>query len=143
MRRRPNGVWALDLTAANAVTTWGTGGAHVAGGAGPSFGSDGTLYVAITKDPVTPPSPYASRVVALARPTLQPKDWLSTEGADFNASPVVFKHKERELLAVSANDGRLYLLDARSLGGADHRTPLHVTANSRARPGRRPGHLGG
>ena len=29
---------------------------------------------------------------------------------------------------MSGNDGRLYLLDAASLGGADHRTPLHVTA---------------
>ena len=124
----PNGVWALDLTADNRVTTWGTGGAHVAGDAGPTFGTDGTLYVATTADAATPPSPNANRVVALDRPTLQPKDWLATDGADFNASPVVFKHKGRELVAVSANDGRLYLLDAESLGGADHRTPLHVTA---------------
>ena len=124
----PNGVWALDLTAGNTVTTWRTGGAHVAGSAGPAFGADGTLYVATTKDGSTPSSPNANRVVALDRPRLQAKDWLATDGADFNASPVVFKHKDRELVAVSANDGRLYLLDARSLGGADHRTPLHVTA---------------
>ena len=124
----PNGVWALDLTAANTVTTWGTGGAYVAGSAGPVFGTDGTLYVATTRDASKPPSPHANSVVALDRPKLQAKDWLTTDGADFNASPVVFKHKERELVAASANDGRLYLLDARSLGGADHRTPLYVTA---------------
>jgi hypothetical protein len=124
----PNGVWALDLTAANAVTTWRSGGAHVAGSAGPTFGTDGTVYVATTTDASTPPSPHANSVVALDRATLQPKDWLATDGADFNASPVVFKHKDRELAAVSGNDGRLYLLDTRSLGGADHRTPLHVTA---------------
>jgi hypothetical protein len=100
----------------------------VAGNAGPTFGTDGTLFVATTKGAATPPSPFANRVVALDRKTLQPKDWLTTDGADFNASPVVFKHKARELVAVSANDGRLYLLDAQSLGGADHRTPLHVTA---------------
>jgi hypothetical protein len=124
----PNGVWALDLTAANKVTTWRSGGAHVAGSAGPSFGTDGTVYVATSKDASTPPSPHANSVVALDRATLQPKDWLATEGADFNASPVLFKHKERELAVVSGNDGRVYLLDAGSLGGADHRTPLHVTA---------------
>jgi hypothetical protein len=132
----PNGVWALDLTANNTVTTWGTGGAHVAGSAGPTFGTDGTIYVAMSADTATPPSPYASRVVALDPATLRPKDWLATDGADFNASPVVFKHKDRELVAVSGNDGRLYLLDTGSLGGADHRTPLHVTAKySSAGPG--------
>jgi outer membrane protein assembly factor BamB len=124
----PNGVWALDLTSANTVTTWRSGGAHVAGSAGPSFGTDGSIYVATTTDASTPASPYANSVVALDRATLQPKDWLATDGADFNASPVVFKHKDRELAAVSGNDGRLYLLDTSSLGGPDHRTPLHVTA---------------
>ena len=124
----PNGVWALDLTAANTVTTWRSGGAQVAGSAGPSFGTDGTIYVATTTDASTPPSPHANSVVALDRATLQPKDWLATDGADFNASPVLFKHKDRELAAVSGNDGRLYLLDTGSLGGPDHRTPLHVTA---------------
>jgi hypothetical protein len=124
----PNGVWALDLMAANTVTTWRSGGAHVAGRAGPSFGTDGRIYVATTADASTPPSPHANSVVALDRETLQPKDWLTTDGADFNASPVLFKHKDQELAAVSGNDGRLYLLDTGSLGGADHRTPLHVTA---------------
>jgi hypothetical protein len=123
----PNGVWALDLTAANTVTTWRSGGAHVAG-AGPTFGTDGTIYVATSTDAGAPPSPYANSVVGLDRTTLQPKDWFATDGADFNASPVVFKYKDRELVAASGNDGRLYLLDHGSLGGADHRTPLHVTA---------------
>ena len=124
----PNGVWALDLTAANTVTTWRSGGAHVAGSSGPSFGTDGTIYIATTTDVSKPPSPHANSVVALDRATLQPKDWVATDGADFNASPVMFKHKDRELAAVSGNDGRLYLLDTGSLGGPDHRTPLHVTA---------------
>lgn len=124
----PNGVWALDLTADNTVTTWRSGGAHVAGNAGPTFGTDGTLYVATTKDASPTPSPHANSVVALDRATLEPKDWFATDDADFNASPVVFKYKDRVLVAVSGNNGRLYLLDAASLGGADRRTPLHVTA---------------
>jgi outer membrane protein assembly factor BamB len=124
----PNGVWALDLTADNKVTTWPTGGAHVAGNAGPTFGTDGTLYVATTEDASAAPSRHANSVVALDRATLQPKDWLTTDEGDFNATPVVFRHKDRELVAVSGNNGRLYLLDAASLGGPDHRTPLHVTA---------------
>jgi hypothetical protein len=125
-----NGVWALDLTAGNTVTKWSSGAADVAGRSGPAFGTDGTLYVATTAEPaVTHPgaTSYANAVVALARGTLEAKHWFTTEDADFNASPVVFRYKDRELVAASGNNGRLYLLDAASLGGADHRTPLHVT----------------
>jgi outer membrane protein assembly factor BamB len=100
----------------------------VAGSAGLTFGTDGTVYVATTKDAAALPNPHANSVVALERPSLRRKDWFTADDADFNATPVVFKHKGRELVAASGNDGRLYLLDARSLGGADHRTPLHVTA---------------
>lgn len=124
----PNGVWALDLRADNKVTTWRTGDAYVAGTAGPTFGPDGTLYVALTTSRSTAASPYANSVVALDPSTLEPKDWLTTEDADFNATPAVFRYKDRQLLVASGNNGRLYLLDTASLGGADHRTPLHVTA---------------
>jgi hypothetical protein len=39
-------------------------------------------------------------------------------------SPVVFPFKEWELVAGGGKEGVLYLLDAKSPGGADHRTPL-------------------
>jgi hypothetical protein len=124
----PNGVWALDLTADNKVTMWATGGADVAGSAGPAFGTDGTLYVATSRNSTSAPNEYANSVVALDRATLKPKGWFTADDADFNASPVVFNYKDRELVVASGNDGRLYLLAAASLGGPDHRTPLHVTA---------------
>jgi outer membrane protein assembly factor BamB len=126
----PNGVWALDLTADNKVTLWNTGTAHAAGRSGPAFGTDGTLYVATTKETAATnrgATSSANRVVALARETLEPKHSFIADEADFNASPVVFRYKDRELVVASGNNGRLYLLDAASLGGADHRTPLHVT----------------
>ena len=51
--------------------------------------------------------------------------------------------RTRTCVAVTGNDGRLYLLDGASLGGADHQTPLLVPARSPAavgapawRPGR-------
>ena len=40
---------------------------------------------------------------------------------------MVIRHKDKDLVAAAANDGKLYLLDSASLGGADHKTPLHVT----------------
>lgn len=124
----PNAVWAIDLTADNKVTSWNTGGADLAGTTGPSFGADGTVYVALGNAARGGSATYANAVVALDRATLTPKDWLSAPGIEFNSAPIVLRHKDRDLVAATANDGRLYLLDAASLGGADHKAPLHVTA---------------
>lgn len=128
----PNGVWAIDLTTKERkVSTWKTGGASVAGG--PALGTEGTLYVSVGADRRAASSPasldagVSNAVVALDRKTLERKDWFTAEGADFNASPTVIRYKDKDLVAVTANDGRMYLLDGASLGGADHKTPLHVT----------------
>ena len=141
----PNGVWALDLIGrqqGHDLAYWRRArrGQRRARPSAPTARSTSRRR----RTPPPAPNRYASSVVALDPATLQAKDWFSADGADFNASPVVFKHKDRELAAVSGNDGRLYLLDTTSLGGADHRTPLHVTAKYSA-PGtrRRPGDMGG
>ena len=42
-----------------------------------------------------------------------------------NMSPVVFPFKQWELVAAAGKEGVIYLLDAKSMGGADHRTPLY------------------
>ena len=68
------------------------------------------------------PSTYSNSIVALEPKTLKLKDSFTQPGADFNASPVIFRYKDKDLMAVSGNDGRLYLLDGTSL-----KTPLHVT----------------
>jgi hypothetical protein len=128
----PNGVYALDINVEEPKTvSWFTGGANVAGSAGPTFGTDGTVYVATSKlaAGAVPAgnAAHASAVVALEPKTLKLKDWFAAPDADFNASPVVFRYKDKDVIVASANDGRLYVLDAASLGGADHRTPLFVT----------------
>lgn len=131
----PNGVWAIDLLADNKVTTWKTGGASVVGTAGPALGTEGTLYVALGHGPAQGTTVNgkgadvsdSNAVVALDRKTLEPKDWFSAPGADFNASPIVIRYKGKDLIAATANDGRMYLLDGASLGGSDHTTPLFVT----------------
>lgn len=137
----PNGLYALDLSATERkVAAWKSGAADIAGRRGPAFGTDGTIYLALGhtaksgapgSGPAQPPgSPrgLGSAVVALDRKGLEQKDYFTADGADFNASPIVVRYKNRDLVAVTGNDGRLYLLDGASLGGADHRTPLHVTA---------------
>jgi PQQ-like domain len=118
----PNGVWAIDLASdTKKPVSWKTNGGNVAGTAGPTIGTDGTIFVAVG-DGATGPSTYSNSIVALEPKTLKLKDSFTQPGADFNASPVIFRYKDKDLMAVSGNDGRLYLLDGTSL-----KTPLHVT----------------
>jgi hypothetical protein len=44
-----------------------------------------------------------------------------------NVSPVTFAYKDKQLVVAPGKDGSLALLDAASLGGADHNTPLFET----------------
>jgi hypothetical protein len=60
--------------------------------------------------------------------TLQVKDWFSMAGASFSSTPVIFKYKDREIVAATTKDGRVFLLDTASLGGADHKTALYASA---------------
>jgi outer membrane protein assembly factor BamB len=128
----PNAVWAIDpMAEPPQATSWKTDGASVAGTL--AFGSDGTVYAAIG-DGRAGDAGYANAVVALDPQTLQVKDWFQHPGARFVSTPVVFQvvfqNKGKDLLAEVAGDGRIFLLDAASLGGADHKTPLEITPPS-------------
>jgi len=51
--------------------------------------------------------------------------WITKKDLDMgNMSPVVFPFDKWELVAGAGKEGVIYLLDAKSLGGADHQTPL-------------------
>ena len=113
-----NGVWAMDLSSpGRTVTSWRTGGPSVAGSAGPTIGTDGTVYVAA-----------GDSVVALERKTLQQRDSFTQPKADFSASPLVFQHRGKDLIAAAGRDRRLYILNSTLLGGNDHQTPLSATS---------------
>ena len=117
----PNGVWAVDLTVAERpVTTWETKGGSVVGLAAPTFGTNGSIYVSTGSGS----SPTSNAVVSLEAKTLTQKDWFSPGASAFVSAPVAFQHNTRDLIVAANRDGRLYLLDATSLGGADHKTPL-------------------
>jgi hypothetical protein len=122
-----NGVWAIDLgSPEKAVTSWKTNSGSVTGTAGPTFGADGTVYVAVGSGSGSNGS-YSNSVVALEPKTLKLRDYFTEPGADFNASPVVFDYKGKDLVIASAKDGRMFVLNSTSLGGTDHHTPLSVT----------------
>jgi outer membrane protein assembly factor BamB len=129
----PNAVWAIDPSGENPqAVSWKTNGGGVAGTL--AFGNDGTVYAAIGEGKASAGG-YSNAVVALDPRTLQVKDWLALPGAGFASTPVVFRRRDKELLAEAAADGRIFLLDTASLGGKGHGTPLAVTPSSGSRTG--------
>jgi outer membrane protein assembly factor BamB len=120
----PNGVWSVDLASeAKAVQSYDTKGASIAGTVPPAFGTDGTLYIATGAGK----SEVANAVVSLDQKTLTQKDWFATT-TPFTSNPVVFQYKNKDLIVAANKDGRLYVLDSASLGGTDHKTPLHKSS---------------
>jgi hypothetical protein len=119
-----NGVWALDLYTKQ-VTTWK---GNVAGIAGPAFSGDGTLYVATGGGGNG--GETSNALVALDPKTLSVKAWYEAGASEFASTPVIFEHKGRNLIAATTKDGRVHLLDAANLGGADHKTALFTTPAS-------------
>lgn len=117
----PDAIWAMDWSKdEKPVVSWKSDDAPIAG---PAFAADGTLYVT-TGDGT---SAYANAVVALDPKTLKVKDWFAQPGARFRSSPVVFTDENRTNVAAAGEDGRIYVLDAAALGGADHKSALAAT----------------
>lgn len=134
-----NAVYAMDLNkpdrpvARFQATT--TGGAGIWGRAGVAIGSNGRVY-AETGDGSWDPEKgkFADTFLGLTPGNLQLADyytpsnraWITKKDLDMGCiSPVVFPFKDRELIAGGGKEGVLYLLDSKSMGGADHRTPLY------------------
>ncbi len=123
----PSGVWAIDLDSeAKPVVSWKTNGGSVVGAV--AFTSDGTLIAAIGPGQ-TSGDGKANAIVALDRKTLQLKDWFTHASAEFVTGPTVIKQGDKEIVAAATKDGRVLLLNAASLGGPDHTTPL-ATSNA-------------
>jgi outer membrane protein assembly factor BamB len=118
----PTAVFAMDfMDEKKPVTMWQSNGAPIIGIA---VGFDGTIYASTGAGTAE----YANSIVALEGKTLKLKDWLKHDSA-FNSTPVVFGEGDKTYVAVTS-DARLYVLDATSIGGADHRTPLFVTPHA-------------
>jgi hypothetical protein len=124
----PNGVYAVDLGVdSKTVSKWETKGGSVVGNAAPTLGTDGTVYAA-TGDGEYAASSYSDSVMALGPKTLAFKDSFSPGKTPFTSAPVVFAYKGKDFVIAANKDGRLYLLDSASLGGADHKTPAAKSA---------------
>jgi outer membrane protein assembly factor BamB len=133
-----SGVYAMDLSSAEHKVSYfetGTNGAGVWGRAGAAITSDGRLIIE-TGDGMFDPENHqmADSVIALAPQNLKLADyftprnrtWMTKKDLDMGSiGPTVFNFKNWELAAASGKEGVIFLLDTKSLGGADHRTPLY------------------
>ena len=109
-----------------------TGG--IWGRGGPIIGENGLAYGSTADGPFDRDrGDYSNSVVAASLGELDlvdyftPHNWreIYRHDLDFgSASPVWFGWQSYNLLATGAKEGILYLLDAESLGGKDHQTPL-------------------
>lgn len=121
----PHAIWAIDLDAeGKPVLSWKTNGGPIVGAV--AFAADGTLFATIGGGRATGEG-KANAIVALDPQTLQLKDWFTQPGAELATGPTIIRHNDKEIVAAATRDGRILLLDSRSLGGTDHATPLHAS----------------
>ena len=134
--RNPNTVYAADLETGQ-TTQMQPGQSGMWGVAGVAIGSDGNVY-AETGDgaydaaskrlstSVLKVDPATDQILDYFTPTNH--EWLTERDMDMNYTPSIFNYKGRELLIASGKEGRYYLLDTKTMGGANHETPLYKTA---------------
>ncbi|MEO7143411.1 MAG: pyrrolo-quinoline quinone, partial [Bryobacteraceae bacterium] len=133
----PNALYAVDLSSdGKTATSFPTNGSGFAGAGGTAVGTDGTVYAQVAYGHGDVAGDYNDTVLALDPKGLKVKDYFTPAGAPMAAkkgvervtvTPVLFSFSGKELIVAGGPDGRLYLLDAASPGGADHHTPLYQT----------------
>ena len=122
------------------VMTFNAGSGGAWGRRGVTLDSSGTAWMTTGDgiyDPTSDPPRYANSVIGVSLVDGETKlkdyytprnwDWLRKRDLDPNNTPVTFVYKGRELIAASGKECRVYLLDPKSPGGADHQTPLYKT----------------
>jgi outer membrane protein assembly factor BamB len=134
----PNALYAVDLGGAEQhVVSFPTNGSGLSGKGGTAISENGTVYVQVDNGHGDVAGGYNSTVLALNPEDLKVEDYFTPSGtapaakkgiAAPGATPTVFTWKGKELVIAAGRDGTVYLLDAESLGGADHHTPLAQTA---------------
>ncbi len=133
----PNMVYSYDL-ATNKIGTFGPVGGGMWGRTGPAMSENGTMYTG-TGDGQWNPSTgaYGSGIIGVRQ---DPKtkglvladfygpsnaEWLVKRDLDMQVTPAIFTYKGRELMVDAGKECRIYLMDTKSIGGEDHRTPLY------------------
>lgn len=133
----PNALYAVDMGGAEQrVVSFPTNGSGLSGKGGTAIGEDGTVYAQVARGHGNVAGDYNSTVLALNPEDLAVEDYFTPSGEapaakegvpEEGATPTVFPWKGKQLVVAAGRNGVVYLLDAASLGGADHHTPLAST----------------
>jgi outer membrane protein assembly factor BamB len=133
----PNMAYVYDLPTKK-VGTWGPAGGGMWGRTGPAISSNGTMYTGTGDGRWAPEEGvYGNGIVGL-KPDPETKmlqledyygpsnaEWLWKRDLDMQVTPVIFDYKGRELMVDAGKECRMLLMDTKSIGGDDHRTPLY------------------
>jgi len=135
----PNMGYTYDL-ATNKVGTWGPAGGGMWGRSGPAISKNGTMYTGTGDGRWAPEDGvYGNGIVGLKPDPVTKEllledyygptnaEWLWKRDLDMQVTPIIFDWHGRELMVDASKECRLYLMDTKSIGGDDHRTPLYRT----------------
>jgi hypothetical protein len=129
----PNSIYAIK-TADGTLASFTTGGSGASGAGGTAIGTDGVVYAQIASGHGNVAGAYNDTVLSLKADDLTVQDYFTPpvalpevpKGVAYpNVTPTVFGYEDKDWIVTGGRDGRIYILDADSLGGADHHTPLY------------------
>jgi len=143
-----SGVYAMDLSSPDHKINFfkaSRGGAGIWGRAGIAV-SEGGMVFAGTGDGVydAAKGEFPDTILQLSAKDLKLVDYFTPVNHNYltrkdldmgSLSPLVFPWKGREIVAAGGKEGVVYLLDAKQVGGGDHKTPIYrspVLANEGA-----------
>lgn len=130
----PNLIYSFDL-ATKKVTTYNPKGGGLWGRSGAAVGFDGTVYAPTGDANYVPAEERYGNLIIAVTPDLKYKDHYAPRNIEFlwkrdldaQVTPAVFMWKSKEYVVSSCKECRVWLMDSKSLGGEDHRTPLYRT----------------
>jgi outer membrane protein assembly factor BamB len=135
----PNQIWAVNLKdPEKKVMTYNPGSGGLWGRTGAAIDSTGTAW-APTGDGFYDPVKkiYGNGLIGARVEGRELKlidyyeptnwAWLQKRDLDMQVTPAIFPFKGRELMVTGSKECRMYLLDTKSAGGANHQTPLDRT----------------
>ena len=133
----PNVVYSYDLST-NKAGSWGPAGGGMWGRQGPAISADGTMFTGTGDGKWDPENGiYGNGIIGIKQNSetkaLELSDyygpsnaeWLVKRDLDMQVTPAIFNYKGRELMVDAGKECRLFLMDTKSVGGDDHRTPLY------------------
>ncbi|MDQ2898895.1 MAG: pyrrolo-quinoline quinone [Acidobacteriota bacterium] len=135
----PNQMWAVDVTdPEHKVMTFNPKSGGLWGRTGAAVDSSGTAWAPTGDGHYDPENHVYGNGLIGARVEgkelklvdwYEPTNWIwmQKRDLDMQVTPAIFPYKGRELMVTGSKECRVYLLDTKSAGGANHQTPLYRT----------------